>query len=109
MFFGIDNPCRVLLRVLRVTPREFVGRVSSVLQPIITAVSLLSTVMAGTLASTALHDVHASFLGFNVGPIDTIFTGAGMLGLLGGLYARLNLCHLPSAEEKGEEVPKSLT
>jgi hypothetical protein len=34
---------------------------------------------------------HASVLGIAFGPVDTMFTGLGLLSVIGGIYARLSL------------------
>ncbi len=102
--FGLDY---VTENVAVVVGPPLAGRVSSILQPTITVASLLSAAIAGALASTVLHDVHASIFGINIGPIDTIFTGAGILGLLGGLYAMLNLHNLPPAWDHTDAAPAS--
>jgi len=85
--------------LLQVTPRAFVGRVSAVLMTAISVASLLSIVVSGVLDSTILHGFHARLLGVNVGPIDTIFSAAGLLGIAGGLYAFLNLRHVSGAPD----------
>ncbi|MBA2288134.1 MAG: hypothetical protein H0W02_21885, partial [Ktedonobacteraceae bacterium] len=58
--------------------------------------SILSAALAGYLASTLLHNFHATVLGLSFGPIDTIFLGMGALVVLGGLYAMANLHDLPT-------------
>jgi MFS family permease len=73
--------------LLNSTPKELVGRVTSVFNPAVSLASILSIAVAGYLDSTILNGFHASLLGLTFGPVDTIFTGAGMLGLAGGLYA----------------------
>jgi hypothetical protein len=77
--------------VLQVTPRDLIGRVTTVLNPLMTLASLLSIALAGYLDSTLLHDFHATLLGVRFGPIDTIFLAAGILVVLGGLYAMVAL------------------
>jgi MFS family permease len=89
--------------ILHVTPRELVGRISSVLDPSISLVTILSVAIAGSLASTVLHGLHATVLGMTFGPIDTLFTFAGLLILLGGLYALVNLRDVRLAQE-GEQA-----
>jgi MFS family permease len=87
--------------ILHVTRREFVGRVMAVILPAINLASIVSIALAGLLASTLLHGFHAALLGVTFGPIDTIFTGAGMLVILGGLYAMVNLRGVHLAGERG--------
>jgi hypothetical protein len=53
--------------------------------------ALLSVALAGYLASTVLRDFHATVLGLTLGPIDTIYTVAGLLIVVAGLYAARNL------------------
>lgn len=80
--------------LLHVTPREFLGRISSVLNPVQSLVSLLSVVIAGWLASAVLNTFHKNVLGVSFGPIDTIFVAGGLLVALGGIYALINLRHV---------------
>lgn len=91
--------------ILHVTKREFVGRVMAVILPMINLASIISIALAGVLASTLLHGFHATLLGVTFGPIDTIFTGAGVLVILGGLYAAVNLRGVHLAGERGYVAP----
>jgi hypothetical protein len=63
--------------------------------------------LAGTLDSTLLRGFHAGFLGIQFGPVDTIFTAAGVLILASGLYAMGNMrgLSLPTGE-KGAPEPE---
>jgi hypothetical protein len=94
--------------ILQVTPPALVGRVSSVLQPAISVATMISVALAGFLDSTVLRGFHAAILGIFFGPVDTIFLGAGILGLTGGLYAMLNLRSLPAPRSADEERPNVL-
>lgn len=76
---------------LRATRREFVGRVTAVINPAGRLAALLSIVAAGLLVSTVLRGIHLSVLGISFGPVDTVLTGTGLLAIAGGLYARKNL------------------
>jgi hypothetical protein len=62
-----------------------------VFQPVVQLSSMLSVLVAGYLASTVLHGLHARVLGVHIGAIDTIFASAGILVLLSGIYARTAL------------------
>ncbi len=73
------------------TSREFVGRVTAVINPLGRLAALLSVALAGSLVSTVLHGFHANVLGISFGPVDTIFTGMGLLAVLGGIYVRVSL------------------
>jgi hypothetical protein len=73
------------------TSREFVGRVTAVINPLGRLAALISVALAGALVSTVLHGFHASVLGIAFGPVDTIFTGMGLLAVIGGIYVRVSL------------------
>ncbi len=73
--------------LLRITPREMIGRVAATINPVTGLVSMLGTVLAGYLASEVLVNLHANALGMTFGPIDTIFTGSAIIAILGSLYS----------------------
>jgi uncharacterized membrane protein len=100
-FFFVAVPATVLNTsisplMLSATPREYLGRMLAVFNPINTAASMLSVVVAGWLASTALLHFHADVSGLHLGRIDTIFTLSGLLIVAGGLYASIALPPDPS-------------
>ncbi len=108
LFIGFSNgPINVAIDplILHVTKREFVGRVMAVILPAINLASVVSIALAGLLASTLLNGFHTRLLGVTFGPIDTIFTGAGLLVILGGLYAMVNLRGVHLAGERGYIAP----
>jgi MFS family permease len=87
--------------IMQVTPKEMIARVSSMMDPAAVLAMLLGTALAGYLDGAVLRGFHAHLLGFSFGPVDTIFTGAGVLVLLGGLAAARGFrspC-IPEAEE----------
>ena len=86
--------------LLHVTPRELIGRVSAIINPVGQLVGLISTALAGYLVSTVLQGFHATVLGIVFGPIDTIFAVAGLLGILAALYAARNLRGVRLAGER---------
>ena len=73
------------------TSREFVGRVTAVINPLGRLAALVSVALAGSLVSTVLRGFHANVLGISFGPVDTVFTGLGLLAVIGGIYTRVNL------------------
>jgi MFS family permease len=73
------------------TSREYVGRVMAVINPLGRLAALLSVAIAGVLASVVLRAFHARILGITFGPVDTVFTGMGLLAVAGGIYARASL------------------
>jgi MFS family permease len=77
--------------VLHATPREYLGRISAVLTPSVSLATMLSLTLAGFLDSTLLRSFHATLFGVHWGPVNTIFAGTGLLTIIGGLYAMVNL------------------
>src|SRR6266566_1248423 len=73
------------------TSREFVGRVTAVINPLGRLAALVSVALAGSLVSTVLRGFHASVLGISFGPVDSVFTGFGLLAVMGGIYTRVSL------------------
>ncbi len=73
--------------VLGATPANMLGRINSVLNPLLYLSSVLSSAIAGFLASTVLRGFHAEILGMRFTTVDTIFAVAAVLMLLAGLVA----------------------
>jgi len=98
--------------LLHTTPREFVGRISSVMTPSITLASMASAAVAGYLVSNALRDLHATVLNLSFGPLDTVFMVTGILVIGAGVYAMLSLRGVALSREQPvifvtEEVVKT--
>lgn len=66
-------------------PRALLGRASAVLNIGPTIASLVTMAGTGWLLSTVLAGVDAHIAGMHFGPVDTVFTVAGLLILLTGL------------------------
>lgn len=77
--------------ILLSTPRDYVGRATSILVPIYTAAIMISEALAGFLDSTVLPHFHSSLLGVTLGPVDLIFMVSGILVVIGGFYAKIGL------------------
>ena len=77
--------------LLQSAPRELIGRVSSILNPIITVATLAGAALAGYLDSTLLSGFSTTLLGVHFGPVDTILTSAGVIALAGALFAVVGL------------------
>jgi Na+/melibiose symporter-like transporter len=95
--------------LLRATPRESLGRVTALLFPAFGAVSALTSLVAGGLAS-AWRGSYAAPLGLSLGPIDAVITGGGCLVVVAGLYARSKLTPFPVSSPPLDEgsVPHSM-
>lgn len=70
---------------MRSVPEEMIGRATVVLQVFPTVASLIAMGATGWLVSTALRDFDVYALGTHFGPIDTVFTAAGLLFVLTAL------------------------
>jgi MFS family permease len=90
--------------MLAVTPKAFIGRTMAVFNPINMAASTVSVVLAGTLASTALRDFHATVAGVHIGRVDTIFTVAALLVVAAGIYGAFALPPTGTATQEREAV-----
>lgn len=88
--------------LLDAAPAEYRGRVVSVFYPVTRLASMLSAVLSGWLASSALRDVGGSFAGIRFGPVDTVFAMSGALVVLSGVYA---WTALPRGDTPGEADP----
>jgi MFS family permease len=95
--------------LLHAAPREFLGRVNSILNPSMSLASLISVALAGFLASNLLLGFHATALGLTFGPIDTIFSTSAILIILGGIYALISLRQVRLDEKASEVQEKAAT
>ncbi len=95
--------------ILQATPRDFVGRILSIMTCVVSLTTFSSLSIAGYLDSTLLRGFHVTFFNLTFGAIDTIYTGTGALALLGGFYAMINFRALRSTavsilQESGEQA-----
>jgi MFS family permease len=77
--------------MLRVTPRQFVGRVSAIVMSTAALAQLVGTIVTGFLAGQILEDFHLELHGLEFGPFDTIIGAGGVIVVLGAFYALLRL------------------
>ena len=77
--------------VLRVTPKEMVGRVMNVIEPAMTVAQVTSIAIFGTLASTVFASFHADLLGQAFDAYDALILLTGLLCLLAGALAYTSL------------------
>ena len=73
--------------VMEVTPREALGRVAAVLNPVTRLASVLAVAVSGVLSSTVLLRFHTTVLGVRFGRIDVIFGVAALLMVAAGRVA----------------------
>lgn len=86
--------------VMKATPRELLGRVFSLVQPITAIGGIISTAGAGFLAASVLAGLDAHVFGVHIGTYDSIFSIAGVLCLIGGAYALVNLNRENASHDK---------
>jgi len=95
--------------ILRSVPRELLGRVTGIIGPVQYLAEMVSALAAGWLASTVLLGLNLHIGPFVFGRIDTIFTAAGVIVILGGLYAwgalRKSGAPAPAPAATDEPVP----
>lgn len=90
LLFGAFNIALSPL-MLHAAPDHMRGRASSILGTLTGVSLMLSTAVAGWLDSTLLRNFHTTLFGISFGPVDTIFTFAGIITILSGYYALVNL------------------
>ena len=73
------------------TPKDLIGRVSSVSGSLSMLSGAVSIVLGGYLASAALVSLNWHVLGTTFRAVDTVFMGTGILVFLAGLYALVAL------------------
>lgn len=88
--------------LLRATPQELLGRVSSLFNLCSTLALLLGSMIAGALDSALTGHFHPVVLGLTFGPVDTLFLSAGLLLLISGFYAMLSLRHVDAHASPSE-------
>lgn len=93
-FVGIPNGSlnvALMPLVLRVTPKEMIGRVMNVIEPAMTVAQVTSIAIFGTLASTVFASFHADLLGQAFDAYDALILLTGLLCLLAGALAYTSL------------------
>jgi hypothetical protein len=94
---------------MHATPQAFLGRVSSVFVPAMSAAELIGIGLSGYLSSIVLRDFHASIAGLTVGPVDTIFTVVGFSLVVAGVYALVNLWGVRLGQPRAASAGSSLS
>jgi MFS family permease len=95
----------VLPLFLRVTPREFVGRVSTIVSSVTAMAQLIGTILTGYLAGQTLASFRQVALGMHFGPFDIIIGSGGVIVVLGALFAIIRLGFKDPTPSPGEPQP----
>ena len=77
--------------VLRLVPRALIGRVISIMTPVALVALSISTAAAGFVDTAISSSFHMNVLGIPFGPVDTIFSAAGLVIMAGGIFAMRSL------------------
>jgi hypothetical protein len=73
--------------LLRSVPRDVLGRVGGILNPMQYLASMVSALLAGWLVSTILRGVDGSVGPIHFDPINTVFVVCGLMFVVAGAYA----------------------
>ncbi|HEX5156501.1 MAG TPA: MFS transporter [Ktedonobacterales bacterium] len=73
------------------TEKEFVGRVTAVINPVGRLAAFFSVIIAGSLVATVLSGLHVTFLGVEFDGVNVVFSLMGLLAVAGGIYTRVHL------------------
>jgi MFS family permease len=73
--------------VMANTPEEMLGRIDSVVSPVVSLASILSMALAGYLASSVWRHLHVAIAGVGFGRIDTIFGLGAVVAIASGVVA----------------------
>ncbi|HEU5379923.1 MAG TPA: MFS transporter [Ktedonobacteraceae bacterium] len=87
---------------MKVTPRELIGRTNAVMGQLNMLATAVSVTIAAYLIATPFHNKHLPVVGLDLGPIDAIFTAAGILIITSGLCSMVTLNRYAATEEKGQ-------
>lgn len=77
--------------MLGATPQHMIGRVQSVMNPLLSLATISSMGAVGILTSTALRGFHETIAGISFGPYDTVFAIAGLLFMTSGFASIMPL------------------
>jgi MFS family permease len=72
--------------MIKTIPREYLGRIFAIITPANRIGSIVSILLASTLVSTVLRNLHATIAGVHIGRIDVVFSVAAMIIVLSGVY-----------------------
>ncbi len=85
--------------MMRVVPREFLGRVFAVVMPANRLGAIVSIGISSVLVSTVMKNLDTDLLGLRFGRIDTVFGVAGLIVLASGVYFWFAARGLPDSIE----------
>ena len=81
--------------ILRLTPREMMGRTTAVRVSFVSTANVVGAVAAGILISSTFKGLHIEAFGMTFGSVDTVLLLAGVIALLSGVFAMFNVFDPP--------------
>ncbi len=87
---------------MKVTPRELIGRTNAFMGQLNMLATAISVTIAAYVIAAPFHNKHLPLVGIDLGPIDAIFTAAGILIITSGLCSMVTLNHYEAAEAQGQ-------
>jgi MFS family permease len=100
--FGVINTAMTPL-LLGAVPKEYLGRMMAVFNPVQQLGSMLSVAAAGWIAGSVLRNFSGTFAGLRFGSIDVIFACSGALMIAAGGYAAFALRPRATLQEDSPE------
>ncbi|MEU5429417.1 MFS transporter [Streptomyces olivoreticuli] len=91
--------------IIQQSPRDHLGRIMSVFDPVAQLASLTSVALSGVLAGTVLNGFHGRWAGMDFGRIDVIFLVGGVCTVATGLYTSIALRHAVASAAPPPPVP----
>jgi MFS family permease len=101
--FGVINTALTPL-LLGAVPKEYMGRMMAVFNPVLQLGSMLSVVAAGWIAGSVLRNFSGTFAGLRFGSVDVIFAGSGVLMIAAGGCAAF--AFRPGVTQQREDSPE---
>jgi MFS family permease len=87
-------PVTIIPLIMTSVPREYIGRVTSLLNPLLNLGSLTGLAVGGVAYSILIGSFDVSIGGMSFRPLDTIFTVAALITIVAGLYLRASFRRL---------------
>jgi MFS family permease len=100
--FGVTNTALTPL-VLGAVPKEYLGRMMAVFNPVLQLGSMLSVVAAGWIVGSFPLHFSTTVAGLRFGPVDMVFAGSGVLMIAAGVCAALALGRQAAPAEDSPE------
>ncbi|MBA2288159.1 MAG: MFS transporter [Ktedonobacteraceae bacterium] len=87
---------------MKVTPRALIGRINAVMGQLNMLATAVSVTISAYLIATLLHNRHLQLPGLNLGPVDAVFTAAGILMITSAICSMVTLNRYAATEEQGQ-------